>query len=60
MDAVVCRTLFSRLISIFVFDILEIRSGVCRFAVGVLQPAGYGSGLHREYLCFGDSYIMMN
>jgi hypothetical protein len=43
----------------FVFDILQIRSGVCRFIVGVLHPTGYGPGLYREYFCFGGSNIMM-
>ena len=44
----------------FVFATLQIPSGVCRFVVGVLHPRGYGPGLHREYFCFGGSYIMMN
>jgi hypothetical protein len=31
-----------------------------RFIVGVLCPPGYGSGVHREYFCFGGSCIMMD
>jgi len=45
----------------FVFDIVQISSGGCRFVVGVLHPPGYGSGVHRKNFCFlGGSYIMMD
>jgi hypothetical protein len=37
---------FNKLISVFVFTILQIPSGIWRFVVGVLHSPGYGPGLH--------------